>query len=235
MVLGVGLVLAGIGVTALWRQDLPDTSRALPPPVVSRAAQPAPRPTPQDIKVLRAEVAHLKAERQDVQQLAKEIRSELTALRSQLIQVEQDQASMGLERTKTARASRAEGTAADTPPLTAEEEHERAKAQIRAQIEVFEGTMLMENADPAWASAAELALQEALQREAIAGLRLVQADCRTSLCRLDLALDSSLSPEGIFEQLIHLTPWNGHGFVQIDEESGEAVVYLSREGHELPQ
>jgi hypothetical protein len=100
--------------------------------------------------------------------------------------------------------------------------------------EAFEGTMFAEAADPEWASTAQRALQEAFHGEITAGLRLVQADCRTSLCRLELVLDGSLSPEATFEQLIHFAPWNGQGFTQIDEEAGVAVVYLSREGHELP-
>jgi hypothetical protein len=69
----------------------------------------------------------------------------------------------------------------------------------------------------------------------MAGVHLVQVDCRTSLCRLELALADASSPGENLEQLLHYARWEGAGFAQIDETSGTAVVYLSREGYALPQ
>jgi hypothetical protein len=138
-----------------------------------------------------------------------------------------------------ARVGLVGGHAAEAPVLTSaaepvEGEPVRAEAQTGARIEVFEGTMRVENADPEWASAAELALNEAFHHEAMAGLRLGRANCRTSLCRLELFLADSRPAEETFQQLIDIIPWDGQGFVRIDEASGEAVLYLAREGYALP-
>jgi hypothetical protein len=264
--LGVGLVLTGVAAAALWIHRLPGTFRALPAPVVSRAEEPAPHLTPQDLEALTAEVERLKEQAgepaprftsEDVEALKTEVKRlqagqeawerrsaamsrELSALRTQLPRVGQDPAPIGRERHQRAKAGPAGDYAAEAPPLTpdeasAEDEHARAEAQTQAQIEAFEGTLVEEDADPGWANAAQRALQEVFHREAMAGLRLVQVDCRTSLCRLELALDWASSPGESLEQLIHFAPWEGAGFAQIDEASGTAVVYLSREGYALPQ
>jgi hypothetical protein len=103
------------------------------------------------------------------------------------------------------------------------------------QVEAFERTLVEEDAAPGWARTAQLVLQEAWHGGAIAGFSLIQADCRTSLSRLELSLDGSRSPGETFEQLVHFAPWNGEGFAQLDEASGVAVVYLSREGYALPR
>jgi hypothetical protein len=97
-----------------------------------------------------------------------------------------DQASKGREMRQSAGANTGGDITANASALTPEDED--AHAQAQTQIEVFEGTLVEEDADPGWASAAQLALQEAFDREAIAGFRSVQADYRTSLCRLELAL-----------------------------------------------
>ncbi|MBI3301221.1 MAG: hypothetical protein HYZ72_03970, partial [Deltaproteobacteria bacterium] len=132
------------------------------------------------------------------------------------------------------RAGLAGGKEADAPALTPEEERERAEAQTRAQMELVEGTMRAEKTDPQWTSAAKLALDEVFHSEAMTGMQLVDAECRTTLGRLELALDDSTSPEDSFRKLVHLAPWQGQRFVRIDE-GGSAVVYLAREGYALPQ
>ena len=165
---------------------------------------------------------------------------DLAALRTQLPSVDRDQAATGREKHQRAKAGPAGDYGTKAPPLTpdeasAEDEHARAEAQTQAQIEALEGTLFGEDADPGWADAAQSALQEAFHRGAVAGLSLIQADCRTSLCRLELSLEGARLAEAIFQQLMDFTSWNGEGFTQIDEASGTSVVYLSREGYALPQ
>ena len=259
--LGVGLVLAGVAAAALWIHRVPGTSRVLPARVVSgaeepaphltrqdlealkaevkrvqeRAGEPAPRFTPEDVEALKVEVKRLHAGTEELERRSAAMNRELTSLRRQLPPVDRDQAAIGREMHQRAKAGPAGNRAAEAPALTPEDEHARAEALTHAQLEVFESTIVEEHADPGWASAAQLALQEAFHSEAMAGLRLVQADCRTSLCRLELSLDGQMFAGDTFEQLIHFAPWDGQGFAQIDEASAAAVVYLSREGYALPQ
>jgi hypothetical protein len=113
---------------------------------------------------------------------------------------------------------------ADAAPLTLEEERTRAAARTQAEVELMEGTMFAEKPDPDWAPAAQLALHTALQREAFPGIQLVEAACRTTLCRMELALDGSAPQDG-FRNLVHLAPWSGESLIYIDTEEGVAVVY----------
>jgi hypothetical protein len=233
-------MLVGIGTTVLWIQGFPGTSRALPPPVVSQAEEPAEHRTPQDVEALRAEVERLKTGKENLERRSEAMRSELVTLRAQFIQMNRDQEAIGRKMQKITRGGRAGGKAADAPARTPEEEpaeeaHAHAEAQIQAQTEVFEGIMLMEKTDPEWARAAQQTLHEAFHSEAMVGLHLVQVDCRTSLCRLDLSLDGSMTPEEAFHRLMHSDFWQGQSFVRIDGEPAEVVVYLSREGYALPQ
>lgn len=225
--LGFGLVLAGVGAAALWMHEHPNTSRAFPARAWHQAADPAKRIMPADIEALKAEIERLKADKKGLARLSDEMKSELTSLRSRLTQVERDQESIG-------RAPLGDEKA-DAPALTPEEELERAEAQTQAQVELIEGTMLTQKTDPEWANTAQLALHEVFQSEATAGILLMNAECRTTLCRMELVLDGSVSPEDSFRKLTHLAPWQGQGFVRIDPEGGSAVVYLSREGDSLPQ
>jgi hypothetical protein len=257
--LGVGLVVAAVGAAALWIRGGPGPSHARPVHAVNRAEEPAPgfRPQavgarqaegarahaggeepapglrPEDLEALRAEVAHMQAGMEQLQRQAAAMSHELAALRTQRPGVDQNQTPRDRERHQRLRTDTGEGATARTPATTLEDED--VQAQVQTQIEGFEGTLVEEAADPGWASAVQVALQEALDREAMTGLRLVEADCRTSLCRLELALDGAMPPGEAFEPLIHSAPWDGPWFAHIDEASGVAVVYLSREGDTLPQ
>jgi hypothetical protein len=237
--LGIGLVLAGLSTAALWRQEFASVSRALPAREVNQAAEDSARhPMPGVLEAL-AELQRVQVGQGDVAQRSDVMRRELAVLRSQLLRVDRAQELSHQELPQIARAGLVGGHAAEALALTpaaepTEDKPARAEAQARARIEVLEGTMRVENADPEWASAAELALNVAFHKEARAGLRLRRADCRSSLCRLALVLDGTVSPKEIFQQLIDVAPWNGQGFVRIDKASGEAVVDLSREGHALP-
>jgi hypothetical protein len=56
------------------------------------------------------------------------------------------------------------------------------------------------------------------------GLSLVHAECRASLCRLDLDLDGTRSAEESFHTLLHHIPWSGQSFVQVTEGEAPQVV-----------
>lgn len=237
----VGLVVgvAASGAAALWIHKHSNTSAR----AWQQAADPTTRGTPKDIAALEAEVERLKANKTQFAQLASELKSDLTALRSQLAEVDRRQESTGHKLNQVAdKISQAglEGSAqaagdeeADGALLTPEEERERAAARTQAEIELLEGTVLAEKTDPEWASAAQLALSETFQSEAIPG-HLVDVECRTTLCRMELSLDGS-TPQDSFRHLIDSAPWSGESLIQIDTEAGVAVMYLGREEHALPQ
>jgi hypothetical protein len=73
-------------------------------------------------------------------------------------------------------------------------------------------------------------------------LRLIDLQCRTTLCRLEVAADEveadGTSFDRGFRKLILHAPWQGEGFGHVaspDNPSPTAVFFLAREGHALPQ
>jgi hypothetical protein len=159
---------------------------------------------------------------------------ELRALRIRLTQVDQAQTALGQALTPHAQAEPAGRPDAAPPGLTPDDEHERADARVQAQVEVLEGTVRAEPPDPQWAPTAEAALRHAWQGEAMGGLYLVEATCGTTLCRLALASTGTGFPEDSLQNFIQAAPWPGQGFFRVDIEAGEAVVYMAREGYDLP-
>jgi hypothetical protein len=205
----------------------------------------APLVTPEDIAALKAEIARLHADRRQAEAAAVEMHRALTALSTQHAQVQQvqkvpapDQTPVPRTVAREHRAQRADPAAdesATAPERTPEEEVAQVEAQTQAQVELLAGAVLAEPSDPEWAQTVQQALEQALQREDMRDLYLVSADCRTTLCRLELSLHGTTAPEEGFRRLTHFAPWPGQGFFRFDPESGEAVVYLAREGHALPQ
>lgn len=227
--LGVGLVASS--AAALWFHEQPNTSAR----AEHQAANPTTWGTPKDIAALEAEVQRLKGETEDG----------LMALRSQLARVDQDQDSSGDKINQLAdKINRAglDGSSvpaakddkADSAPLTPEEESQREAARTQAEIGLMEATLRAEKPDPAWASTAQLALHTTLHNGAPPGVQMVGAECRATLCRMELTLDGSTAQES-FRNLFDLAPWPGQSLVQIDTEAGVAVMFFAREEHALPQ
>jgi hypothetical protein len=187
----------------------------------------------------------LKADKDQLAQFSSEIKSDLTALHSQLAQVGQGQEStdqrlnqiaekLGRAGLEVSTVPAARDDKADGPALTPEEERERTAVRTRAEIGLMESTLRAEQPDPEWASTAQLALNTKLQEEAIPGVQLLKAECRTTLCRMEMSLDRSTAQES-FRNLFDLAPWSGQSLIQLDTETGVAVMYLAREEYTLPQ
>jgi len=212
-----GSVLLCLSVIAMRRQGDSRVPHQKVTTVASNSTSPESQVSNEDIKALRTEVERLKGDRQEAERRTAAMEQQLTSLRSQSTHAEQSQKDDALQ-------------------LTPEEELQQVEAQSWVQVELFEGAIRAEAADPQWTSGAESALREVFLNHEITGLQLVDAQCRTTLCRLTLAHDSGVSPEEGFRTLLHHAPWQGQGFVQIGYgESTDVFVYLAREGYELPQ
>lgn len=108
-------------------------------------------------------------------------------------------------------------------------------AQIRAQVSNLETTLQTELVDKDWARPAADALRQAFEAEAAEGVELLEADCRSSMCRLTLAFDPARAEE-TFRNLQRMIPWEGEAFFQIEDlDSGEAILYIAREEYPLPR
>lgn len=238
--LGCGMLLTAIGMALVWQPappHPPSTGTGHPPGL---SVAPEAHSTPQDIKSIHAEIARLKENASTAQQRAATLQRELAALRAQLAQVDRGQTTLAqaMHQLHThGPATRPElpglpdqdtVTAARTP----EEEAAFAEAQIQMQIQTLETTVREEKLDPSWASTAE----QTLHTMESPGFSLMRAECRTSLCRLELTLDGTTPPEESFHTLLQRVPWPGQSFLQMtDGEVPQVVLYLAREGYALLQ
>lgn len=235
---GIALVtLIGVGVL-MWAQ--PDrrveqpsatpTAMETSNPEKARGERPPPKPEMEDVQV----------SKHDLDRAVAAMNRKMAALRAQLIQLKHAQASRIAEHASpTAMPTRDAEAAAD--PRARQEAARQAEAQAQAQVARIEETLATEEADASWAPAAESSLAEVFQHEELQGLQLVSVECRSTLCRIDIAANVSVADGSSFDEdlrkLLLFTPWSGQGFGRVDPDgpSPTAVFFLAREGHALPQ
>lgn len=91
-----------------------------------------------------------------------------------------------------------------------------------------------ETIDPAWGSYAEIDIQSTLAERSPAGLYVSNAQCRNTICRIDVEFDDARSRLEGMQFLPMLVPWSGESFIQIDPNGDrDAVLYAAREGYAL--
>ena len=195
---------------------------------------------PGDLPLFQREMTDAPVSKHDFDRALAEMQQKMAALRSQMRQLEHAQASRGAEQVSPSVAPTPDAAAA-AHPRAQREAARQAEAQIQAQADLIEETLQTETADPNWAPAAETAIAEIFQHEELQALQLVSAECRSTLCRIDVAAnglgtDGSSFAEDL-RKLLLFTPWSGQGFGRIapDGPSPTAVFFLTREGHDLPQ
>ncbi len=98
----------------------------------------------------------------------------------------------------------------------------------------LEEILSTEESDQQWSILAESELYEAFSSEQVGGaLQVADAHCRSTLCRIRFSIDASKPSQENLRYLMDCWPWSGQFFFQF--QSGEALVYLAREGYNLPQ
>jgi hypothetical protein len=112
----------------------------------------------------------------------------------------------------------------------------------QAQETLIEAAIANEQPDPHWAPMAETAIKGMFEDQGLQALRLVDARCRTTVCRIEVAEnESAVDGEGFdqgFRRLLIRTPWQGQGFGRVYNPFGPSptgVLFLAREGNALPQ
>lgn len=154
-------------------------------------------------------VARYSALRDDAHRdTSKALGAELQQVKSRLARVEEERGRRELLArlpALAAPAASAASTALQAAPApassndgqTAEEEEEalteRAQRQIDRQVEVLRSQLASETRDASWANDFEAGVRDrmrALDGKLFATTRLVSADCRTSLCMMEMVADS---------------------------------------------
>ena len=119
--------------------------------------------------------------------------------------------------------------------------NEQAEAQTDAQQALVEQAIVSEKLDPSWAPRAEASLHSLFEQSEIHSLKLLSAQCRATICRMEIAPSDSEGTDDFalsFRRMLLHMPWQGQGFGRVYNPFGPsptAVLFLAREGASLPQ
>ena len=115
-----------------------------------------------------------------------------------------------------------------------EGDESQAVTNFQNQITLLNNTLLSEFIDHNWSEMAIEDVYESFQSSSLEKYTVLAADCRSTMCRIEVMLNE-VPPEDGFHELGDSLPWNGEMFFQADDESGEAIIYLARVNHSLPR
>ena len=118
---------------------------------------------------------------------------------------------------------------------TFEKNEDATLAQYQAQAKLLENSLFSESPDADWSDLAETDLFNAVNHETVEEFELIAAECRNTLCRLDLEFNNGRFEDGMMH-LKGVLPWNGEAFLQVEDvNSGYATLYIAREEFSLPR
>jgi hypothetical protein len=93
-----------------------------------------------------------------------------------------------------------------------------------------------ERRDPEWSEHAEKEITKIFISPDLSGVSLRQVNCRTTLCRLDVALDAGADRHQLFSDIMKRSPFSGEGFIHVDNPGDRRIEwYISRVGRRLPK
>lgn len=127
-----------------------------------------------------------------------------------------------------------------TRPDVIGQEQQQAAERARNYRELLNSTLAQEPVDEAWSSSVTWHLEQTLMSPELAAGSLASADCRSTMCRVEILHDSSVSPQelSMFENelLTRLGPELGGGTVRrVQGPDGlRTIAFIARKGHDLP-
>lgn len=89
----------------------------------------------------------------------------------------------------------------------------------------------IEEVDPSWSAIAQDSIQNVFYEKEFEGIALVNADCRSSTCKLELELNEVDSLHNFYDELGDSLGWDYDSVVNWEDESGELMkttVYLQK-------
>ena len=115
-------------------------------------------------------------------------------------------------------------------------DHEVAPEDVGLDMmDAVEDQLDIEEVDAEWSGWASEEISRNFTSFEIDGGYLVDTECRSSICRVELDFSSSSSRDEGIKVLPNLSGWDGQGFFQVigDDELG-VVAYYARENNKLP-
>lgn len=167
----------------------------------------------------------------DVAKKTHQLRDEIEALRKQLTVLTKkaaNHANLPLAKSSTADEDQ------EKLFLTEEEREIEIATQMEEQLELYDNAALQEGVDDGWASQAQTDVYNSFQTLSTNGVSVSEVACHRSFCQANFSLDGENNDMAI-GKVQGLSPWEGESFIWIkDIEQGDGVMYLARQGQELP-
>jgi hypothetical protein len=159
----------------------------------------------------------------DVQGQLTEMESELRLLRRQLQVVSR-------QRESGPATAVSEGPA--RPALTQEE----VAARDKRRFEGLAGKLAAEPVDLSWGPATERAITDTLKKPVFKGSKLLEATCRSTLCRFEVSHETDADRHRFSSALPTRLPSLPSGSMRNAEgPDRRTIVYVAREGHRVPR
>ncbi|WP_437633330.1 hypothetical protein [Sorangium sp. So ce854] len=99
----------------------------------------------------------------------------------------------------------------------------------------LEAAVRSESVDPEWSNVMKVRISEFFKTDKATGSSARRIDCRSTLCRVEVAHESIDARKHFVERMPYMIPPRSTVFGHVDsEEDREIVLYISREGHPLP-
>jgi len=120
--------------------------------------------------------------------------------------------------------------------LSSEAANKQREALVKTHKDILENNLRQEKKDSKWSENAQSKLGSVYSSAATNGIRFVDADCRSTLCKVNMSLDQpGKAGEVQLRKLMDKpAPWRGQRFMQVDKQTGDVVMYMMREGNPLP-
>jgi hypothetical protein len=153
---------------------------------------------------------------------------DMATMRAQIAGLEQRTAAMNEDKSSELVDDKAE-------PSDSERAEQR-DAALKAQRELLESSLQNEAKDRKWVDGAQTKLGSAYGVAAAQGVRFVDADCRSTMCKVNLELDKAdRKTERELRKLMDKpAPWSGTRMMHMDRQTGQVTMFMMREGHALP-
>jgi hypothetical protein len=179
--------------------------------------------TRQEVEALQAQLA----KQQDV----------LARVTSRIVQLEQE---LRADRDRTSTGSDPYGDAGEAVQITPEQfedmmraREEEAIEQDRRRVSAIDSGWMQEPVDRGWSVRYEDDVRAALSSDGFEAVALMDINCRSSVCKLELSGDSAVDAQELSLNLIDLEPFQDTEFtITIPENGspGQVVIYLARPG-----
>lgn len=209
-----------------------------------------------DIAFLKAEVAHLRKELSATNRLRERIH-QFQTLQSDLVllRAEVEEMASALARPSTPFEADLDAAFLATPqadytyeedelPLSeinalVEAQQAQQQERMRQRMDAIAASFRLESVDRGWSADTAELIQTALASDELNDVGRIESECRSTLCRLDVAHEDPARMEEfiwVFTDMVaDSLPQMTMEQVHHDDGSIDSILYLVREGHSLPQ